>query len=317
MAFVKQIGRYRLDAVLGSGAFATVWKGFDPQLDIAVAVTVLADNWAQDADVRERFLAEARLLRRIESRRIVRVHDVGVAEPELGPGHARPFFVMDFVDGGTLADQVGRLEPAEAVRLAGEAAEAVQELHDAGVIHRDIKPSNLLLDRRTGPPRVVVADLGSAKLAAEASGITSPMGTPAYMAPEQADRLGGFDGRADVYALGVVAYELIAGHRPFEDHGAASVLLRGPDERPAPLPVGLGLPVAVDDLLVAALDLDPTRRPADAGVFAGMLRAAAGGAAAERLQRGWRAPRDWPARLVVLVAALAFAIAAGLSWLLA
>ncbi len=126
---------------------------------------------------------------------------------------------MDYVDGGTLADCVGELEPAEAVRLAAEAAEAVQALHEAGFLHRDIKPSNLLLDRTSEPVRVLVADLGSAKRLADASGYTVTIGTPAYMAPEQADGAGGFDGRADVYSLAVVTWELLTGGRPTRDPG--------------------------------------------------------------------------------------------------
>ena len=175
---------------------------------------MLADNWVQHADVRERFLAEARLLRRIDSRRVVRVHDVGVAEN-------RPYFVMDDVRGGTLADCVGQLPPDEAVRLGAEAARAVHVLHEAGFAHRDIKPSNLLVDRTCEPARVLVADLGSAKRLADATGFTVTTGTPAYMAPEQAERTGSLDGRADVYSLAVVTWELLTGSRPHPSCGGS------------------------------------------------------------------------------------------------
>ena len=173
---MKQIGRYRLDAVEGFGAFATVWRGFDTELEIPVAIKLLAENWAHHADVRERFLAEARLLRRIDDPRVVRVHDIGTHED-------RPFFVMDFVAGGTVADRVEAGSAEDALRLAIESARAVQVLHEAGVLHRDVKPSNLLVGE---DERVLVADLGSAKRLAEASGVTVTTGTPAYMAPEQA-----------------------------------------------------------------------------------------------------------------------------------
>ncbi|MGW2640908.1 serine/threonine-protein kinase [Streptomyces sp. NPDC001348] len=192
---MRKLGRYLLEDRLGAGSFATVWRAYDPELDTDVAVKVLADNWASNADVRQRFLAEARLLRRISSPRVVRVHDVGVQDD-------RPYFVMDYVRGGTLAEKVGHCRPAEALRLAAEAGYAVQVLHDAGVVHRDVKPSNLLLDTGRTHPAVLVADLGSAKHLADASGLTVTTGTPAYMAPEQAFQTGGFDGRADVYALG-------------------------------------------------------------------------------------------------------------------
>src|SRR5215207_730242 len=151
---MEQIGRYRLDAVEGFGAFATVWRGFDVELEIPVAVKILAENWAHHADVRERFLAEARLLRRLQDPRVVRVHDIGTHED-------RPFFVMDFVPSGTVADRVHPRVPTErALRLAVESARAVQVLHDAGVLHRDVKPTNLLVD---DDDNVMVADLGSAK----------------------------------------------------------------------------------------------------------------------------------------------------------
>jgi serine/threonine protein kinase len=297
---VRQIGRYRLDRCVGSGAFATVWQGYDPELDAAVAVKILADNWVRHADIRERFLSEARLLHRIESRRVVRVHDVGVIDDV-------PYFVMDYVDGGTLADHLGTLEPDEAVRLAAEAAEAVQVLHDAGFVHRDIKPSNLLLDQTCDPVRVLVADLGSAKRLADATGFTVTTGTPAYMAPEQAGGSGGFDGRADVYSLGVVTWELLTGRRPPEPPAPGGRPTRGRPRRRAPVDVA-GLSPGVVDFLEGALDPDPERRPPDAQTFARELRAASGATDPVR-------PPTWRAPLVWTVALLVFGIAVLLGWL--
>jgi serine/threonine protein kinase len=289
---MRQIGRYRLDRSVGSGAFATVWKGYDPELDTAVAVKVLADNWVLHADVRERFLSEARLLRRIESRRVIRVHDVGVDDN-------RPYFVMDYIHGGTLADRVGKLEPDEAVRLAAEAAEAVHVLHEAGFIHRDIKPSNLLLDETTEPVRVLVADLGSAKRLADASGYTVTAGTPAYMAPEQVGGLTDFDARADVYSLGVLTWELLSGDRP------ATAPQR---RRPRKPPEITGMTPRVAELLTSAIDRDPSQRPRDAQTFAHALIAA--NAETGRVRRtGWSAPLVWTTAVVV------FALATIIAWL--
>ncbi|MGW4562566.1 serine/threonine-protein kinase [Streptomyces sp. NPDC004561] len=298
---MQKLGRYLLEDRLGAGSFATVWKAYDPELDTDVAVKVLADNWASNADVRQRFLAEARLLRRISSPRVVRVHDVGVQDD-------RPYFVMDYVRGGTLAERIGHCRPAEALHLAAEAGYAVQVLHDTGVVHRDIKPSNLLLDTGRTPAAVLVADLGSAKQLADASGLTVTTGTPAYMAPEQAFQTGGFDGRADVYALGVVAFELLTGHKPFGAGGRANITTTE-QASTSTLPKELEVPQGIDRLLRAALSVEPEDRPPTAQVFADAL-----------LSRG---REEWvptgasgPTRLAVwLAAVVVFLVTAVVTWL--
>lgn len=267
MAAAEQIGRYRLTRRLGTGAFATVWLGHDDELDAPVAIKVLADNWAADADVRARFVAEARLLRRVRDQRVVRVHDIGALDDD------RPYFVMDYADGGTVATLLAddqRLDPAAALRLGADIAGAVQVLHDHGFAHRDIKPGNLLLTNDSGrtdaPTSVVIADLGMAKSLAEASGYTLTVGTPAYMAPEQALGLG-FDQRADVYGIAAVTYTLLAGQPPFPGAGLVEIAERSRDGDPPPL----GLGPAVDRVLADALAYDPDRRPASAGELAGVL----------------------------------------------
>lgn len=231
------IGRYRLQEKIGAGAFATVWRGYDDDLDVDVAVKVLADNWASRSDVRERFLSEARLMRRIASDRVVRVFDLG----QLPDG--RPYFVMDFVSGGSLAEVLsqGPLDPADALWWGADLARAVAALHEEGVVHRDITPANLLLrpsqavESGGGTHRIVLADLGLAKRAAEASGLTQAVGTPSYMAPEQGRGDGGFDERADVYAVGAVTYALMTGRPPFVASSITDVLQRDPDSRPPSL----------------------------------------------------------------------------------
>ena len=299
---MQTIGRYALADRLGAGSFATVWKAYDPELDTDVAIKVLADNWAVNADVRERFLAEARLLRRISSPRVVRVHDVGVQDD-------RPYFVMDYVRGGTLAEKIGHCSPDEALRLAAEAAYAVQVLHDAGVVHRDVKPSNLLIDTGRTPAAVLVADLGSAKQLADASGVTVTTGTPAYMAPEQAFQTGGFDGRADVYALGVVTYELLTGRKPF-GLGGRTTLVTDPASTPTlpSLPSELAVPHGVARLLGAAMSVNPEARPQSAQVFADALSSGGG---------DWAPGGSWwltrPA--VWSAAAVVFAASTGLTWI--
>ena len=295
---MRHIGRYRLDEVHGSGAFATVWRGFDTELEIPVAVKVLAENWSHHADVHERFLAEARLLRRIASDRVVRVYDVGTHE-------GQPYFVMDFIVGGTLAHLAdGSLGTADALLLAERSARAVAELHTAGVVHRDVKPSNLLVQPVDGEVgRVLVADLGSAKRLAEASGITVTTGTPSYMAPEQA--LGRpIDERCDVYSLGVVTYVLLSGRLPFDVSDPMTLVTRTAADRPAPIDRG-----SLDSLLARTMARDPEARPRNADALADAIAHVAGGGVEAPPAPGWRA------RIIVPLAALMFAASAAGTWL--
>jgi eukaryotic-like serine/threonine-protein kinase len=301
---MRQIGRYHVQQVLGSGAFATVWLAVDPLLEAPVAIKVLAENWSNNADVRERFLAEARLLRRVDNPRVVRVFDIGVVEAD-----NRPYFVMEYIPGGTLANRMGTLATSEALEYGVAAAEALQVLHDAGVVHRDVKPSNLLLDTRAEPPRLVVSDLGSAKLLADASGVTVTVGTPAYMAPEQIHQTNGFDARADVYALAAVVYHLLCGSPPFPDQSAAAVLYRRADRKPQPLAAGLGQPVALDRLLSRSLSWDPGKRPATAAAFAREL--------STFLAEPPRQTREIPAALVVVVCVVLAGVLFAVTYLLA
>ncbi|MFB6725611.1 serine/threonine-protein kinase [Kribbella sp. NPDC056345] len=272
------IGRYRLQDQIGAGAFATVWRGYDDDLDVDVAVKILADNWASRADVRERFLSEARLMRRIASDRVVRVFDLG----RLPDG--RPYFVMDYVGGGTLGDLLrqGRLDPVDALWWGADLARAVSALHNEGVVHRDVTPANLLLRENVGiesgggTHRIVLADLGLAKRAAEASGLTQAVGTPSYMAPEQGRGDGGFDERADIYAIGAVTYALLTGHPPYAVASIPDVLNRDPDLLPDSLyPVlheGVG---ELDDIFARALAYNPVDRWDRAETLAERLEAEA------------------------------------------
>jgi len=243
------MGRLRVVRRLGAGGFATVWLAHDPDLDAPVAVKLLADNWATDADVRRRFSDEARLLRRVDSDHLVRVYDVG----ELPDG--RPYFVMTYADAGNLAERLDRQPPpwpaAEVLRVVDAIAAGLAVLHEHGVVHRDLKPRNILL-RSTpdGPPRVLLGDLGIAKDLQWASGITMPAGSDGYMAPEQRGFSAQIGPATDVHALAVTAAQLLG--------------LPGP-----PWP-----PTGVGQVVAAATAHDPDARTASPTAFAQQLRLA-------------------------------------------
>ena len=174
---MKQIGRYRLDGVQGFGAFAMVWRGFDPELEIPVAVKILAENWAHHADVRERFLAEARLLRKIDSPRVIRVYDIGTHEE-------RPFFVMDFIDGGTVADRV-KTPVADRSRRSSWPSSRRAPCRCSTTRASSTATSSRPTCSSATTSEVLVADLGSAKRLAEASGVTVTTGTPPTWRPSR------------------------------------------------------------------------------------------------------------------------------------
>jgi serine/threonine protein kinase len=268
------IGRYRLGPRLGSGGFAVVWLAHDESLDTQIAIKVMAENWADRMDLRERFLREAQMLRRAASARIVQVFDIG----ELPDG--RPYFVMEYADRGTLADRV-RTEPmplVTALRVTAEIARGAAELHRAGIVHRDLKPSNVLIrSTADGPERLLIADLGVAKNLAQASAVTMSVGSAGYMAPEQSGPNSGVDVRADVYSLGAIAYRLITGKVP----GLPGfVHWDGPD-------AGVPMPLPVRRVLQRALEVDRERRWPDAPTLAAEL---------DRLAAQFSAPPPRPRR---------------------
>ncbi|MGC4875592.1 protein kinase domain-containing protein [Micromonospora sp. DT43] len=263
MTAPQRIGPYAIERLLGVGSFATVWLGYDAVLDARVAIKVLAENWSHDLRVRERFLDEARLLRRLEHERLIRVHTVG----ELPDG--RPYAVLAWADGGSLRDRLatGDLPAPAALRLLGEVCAGVAVLHRHGVVHRDLTPGNVLF-RSAGPDdpdveQVLIADLGLAKALAAASGLTARAGTPGYMAPEQDDPGAVVDTRADVYGLGRLGIRLLAADPPDA---------RPPRPGLAPdLRLRAGVPPAVAAVLARATAYHPADRYPDAAVLRAAL----------------------------------------------
>ncbi|MFG1652156.1 serine/threonine-protein kinase [Micromonospora sp. NPDC049275] len=263
MTAPQRIGPYAIERLLGVGSFATVWLGYDAVLDARVAIKVLAENWSHDLRVRERFLDEARLLRRLEHERLIRVHTVG----ELPDG--RPYAVLAWADGGSLRDRLaaGDLPTPTALRLLGEVCAGVAVLHRHGVVHRDLTPGNVLF-RSAGPDdpdaeQVLIADLGLAKALAAASGLTARAGTPGYMAPEQDDPGAVVDTRADVYGLGRLGIRLLAAEPPDA---------RPPRPGPAPdVRLRAGVPPAVAAVLAKATAYHPADRHPDAAALRAAL----------------------------------------------
>jgi eukaryotic-like serine/threonine-protein kinase len=268
------IASYRIERLLGIGSFATVWLGFDPDLDARVAIKVLAENWNHDIRVRERFLDEARLLWQLDDERLARVHALG----ELPDG--RPYMVMAWAQGGSLRERLvaGRLPIRTSVLVLREIAAGVAVLHANRIVHRDLSPGNVLFRH---PPRdpapealdageVLVADLGLAKAIAAASGLTARAGTPGFMAPEQDDPLAVVDVRADVFGLGRLGELLLA------------VPASGRPAGPARLRVGV--PPKVAAVLRRATASQAADRYPDAAAF---------GAALDRATRSWVPGRVW------------------------
>ncbi|MFD7153937.1 serine/threonine-protein kinase [Kribbella sp. NPDC059898] len=263
-----RIGRYSLVRRVGAGGFATVWLARDEQLDAEVAVKILSENWVEDEDVRRRFLAEGRFLRKVDSLYVVGVHDIGEADD------GRPFMVLTYADGGTLADRIkaGPLEFGEAVRVITQVGRGLKHLHARGVLHRDVKPANVLFRSDPNGDRAMLSDLGLGKSLAEVSRITMPGGTPAYVAPEQVmgERL---DHRADLYSLGAVAYAAFTGQAP---HGVATLGAVMQIEKPPPSMTTLraDVPDAIDVVVRRALEPDRDQRWPDLDSFLDALREA-------------------------------------------
>ncbi len=274
-----------------------MWLYRDDDLRSDVAVKALADNWAQREDVRERFLEEARILRAADSDHVVRVYDIGEAD-------GTPYFVMTYADRGTVADVLkeGRLDLERTVALVRQAGDGLAVLHAKGVVHRDIKPQNLLLaSDGLGRERLMVADLGVAKALIHASGLTDVVGTPAYMAPEQALG-GGVDERADVHGLAAVAYHLLTGH--VARNGGVSDLTSA-KLPPAPS-VFVEVSPEVDEAILRGLEPDREARWPDIQSFVDALAATAPGApvtlyASPRALRSTPAPRRAAVPAAILV----------------
>ena len=213
---VDDAQRYLLESRIATGGMGEVWSARDTVLDRPVAVKVLKTEYADDALFRTRFETEARHAASLHHPGIASVFDYGRGAPDDGSATPRPYLVMELVDGQPLSALLrpgAPLDPAATQELLAQAADALGVAHAAGIVHRDVKPANLLV---TPDRRVKVTDFGIAR-AAEGMALTQTgevMGTPAYISPEQAEG-GTATAASDVYSLGVVAFECLAGRKPF------------------------------------------------------------------------------------------------------
>ena len=223
---------YLIEEELGRGGMAAVFRALDVRLNRHVAIKLLPPELAFNPAVRSRFLREAQMAAQLSHPNIVPIYTVDEREGLV-------YFVMALVDGESLAGRLARSGPMplDQVRtVAGDVADALDHAHRQGVVHRDIKPDNILLDRATGRP--MVTDFGIARAAAEESRLTvtgMAVGTPAYMSPEQAMGERDVDGRSDIYSLGIVAYQMIAGETPFRATNTPAMLMKHVSEPPTPL----------------------------------------------------------------------------------
>ncbi len=271
---VGRLGPYRILDVLGAGGMGVVYRAHDPQLDRVVAVKAMLPALAINPTARQRFLREAKAAAAL-------THDHIVAIYHVGEDRGVPFLAMPLLKGESLDARLRRegkpLGVAESLRIGREVAEGLQALHEEGLVHRDVKPANIFLEGKAG--RVKILDFGLARAADRDARLTvegAIIGTPAFMAPEQATR-GPTDARADLFSLGCVLYVMLTRALPFEGDDVVSTLLAVQATQPqSPRERNPEVPEAVSALVMRLLAKKAEERPADAKTVAGALAGAGG-----------------------------------------
>ncbi|MDX1893258.1 protein kinase domain-containing protein [Mycolicibacterium sp. 050158] len=261
--------RYRVDAMIATGGMSSVYRGLDLRLDRPVACKVMDSRYAGDRQFLERFQREARAVARLKDPGLVAVYDQGL-------DGQHPFLVMELVEGGTLRELLrerGPMPPHAVAAVLAPILGGLAAAHRAGLVHRDVKPENVLI---SDDGEVKIADFGLVRAVAEAK-ITSTsviLGTAAYLSPEQVGT-GDAGPGSDVYAVGVLAYELLTGTTPFTGDSALAVAYRRMDnDVPPPSAAIAGVPRQFDDLVARATRRRPEDRYADAAAMATALQAA-------------------------------------------
>ncbi len=250
----KTLGPYRIVEQIGLGGTATVYKAYQPSMDRYVALKVLSTHLSQDPTFVKRFRQEAKVVAKLEHLHILPVYDHGEEDGYL-------YLVMRFIKAGTLKDRLeaGFLSLGEARHVVNQVGSALEYAHQLGVVHRDLKPSNVLIDTQDD---CYLTDFGIAKMVEGTMGLTGSavLGTPHYMAPEQSQSLE-VDQRSDVYAMGVIIYEMVTGQLPFDADTPFAVVMKHITE-PLPLPRSIkpDLPESVERVILRALAKDPADR---------------------------------------------------------
>jgi serine/threonine protein kinase len=252
-----QVGRYEILDIIGTGATSRVARAFDPMIGRTVAVKLFSPELASE-EGRERFMKEARVVGQLSHPSIVALHDMGIEEST-----STPYLIMEYVEGQPLERILdkGSVPFPRACAWAAEAAMALSVAHRKGVIHGDVKPANILI---TEEGRVKLTDFGMARLASNDSKDTPLLGTPAYWCPEQI--LGKpQDARSDIFSLGVVLYQMLTGHRPFDSDSLQGICARIMSSTPLPpSQYNPSLPAALSDLVASCMAKDFSQRRSSA-----------------------------------------------------
>ena len=259
-------GKYRIERVLGAGGMGVVVAAHHIELDERVAIKFLLPQAVKSPEAVARFTREARAAIKIKSHHVARITDVGTLES------GAPYMVMEYLEGQDLSAMVrerGALPVAEAVELVIQACDAIAEAHALGIVHRDLKPANLFcVQGADGLPAVKVLDFGISKVTTldglDMTRTTAVMGSPFYMSPEQMTSAKSVDARADIWALGVVLYELLAGRPPFQGETLPELSVRIATETPPPLRnYRPDLPDGIEQVILRCLEKDREQRYAN------------------------------------------------------